>query len=57
MGLSHNNMVSSLEISAYMTVITKTDGQGAKKWHHINNGLNATGSCGAERSYARLCGS
>lgn len=57
MGLSHNNMDSSLEISVYVTVITKTDGQGAKKWHHIRNGLNTTGSCGAERSYARLCGS
>lgn len=31
MGLSHNNMVSSLEISVYMTVITKIDGHGAKK--------------------------
>lgn len=41
MGLSHNNIIS-------MIVITKTDGQGAKKWHHINNGLNATGSRGAE---------
>lgn len=57
MGLSHNNMDSSLEISVYMTVITKTDGQGAKKWHHIHNRLNTTGSRGAERSYARLCGS
>lgn len=54
---SHNNMVSSLEISVYMTVITKTDGQGAKKRHHIDSGPNATGSCGAERSCARLCGS
>lgn len=56
-GLSHNNMVSSPEISVYMTVITKTDGQGAKKRHHIDSGLNATGSYGAERSCARLCGS
>lgn len=56
-GLSHNNMVSSPEISAYMTVITKTDGQGAKKRHHIDSGLNATRSYGAERSCARLCGS
>lgn len=42
--------VSSLEISTYMTVITETDGQGSKMGHHITNGLNATGSHGAERS-------
>lgn len=43
--------------SVYMTAITKTDGQRAKMWHHTDNGLNASGSCGAERNYARLCGS